>query len=75
LLQADLAACAKLLESKSGASRVLIRKMLANWKGDPGLAGLREPSAMDTLSTDERNECVALWQAVDHLLTRAREEK
>jgi hypothetical protein len=28
---------------------------------------------MDTLSTDERNECLALWQADDSLLARARE--
>ena len=74
-LRADLAACARLLESRSGESRALVRTMLANWKGDPDLAGLREPRAMDTLSTDEQNECLALWQAVDNLLTRAREQE
>jgi eukaryotic-like serine/threonine-protein kinase len=72
-LWADLKECARILDSESGAARVLVRKMLGNWKGDPALAGLREASAMDALSTDERNECLALWQAVGNLLSRARE--
>jgi tetratricopeptide (TPR) repeat protein len=74
-LWADLAACAKLLESKSEASRVLVRRILANWKNDPDLAGLRESSTIDKLSTDEREECLALWQAVENLLSHAREGK
>jgi hypothetical protein len=74
-LGADLEACAKLLESKSGESRAFVRKMLWTWKGDPDLAGLRDPSATATLPKDERDECLALWQAVDDLLTRARDLK
>jgi hypothetical protein len=74
-LRAELAAYAKLQETNSADSRDLARKLLANWKGDPDLAGLREPSAMDTLTPDERNECLAIWQAVDNLLTRVREAK
>jgi eukaryotic-like serine/threonine-protein kinase len=54
---------------------VLVRKMLTQWQVDPDLAGLRESSAMDKLSTDERKECLALWQAVGNLLRRAREGK
>jgi hypothetical protein len=52
-----------------------VRKVLANWKSDPDMSGLREPSAVGTLPTVEGNECLALWQAVDALLTRAREPK
>jgi serine/threonine-protein kinase len=74
-LRADLAACTKLLESKTAGSRELARRTLANWKTDPDLARLREPSAMDTLSTDERNECLQIWEAVDRLLSRAREAR
>jgi hypothetical protein len=47
--------------------------MLARWQVHPDLAGLLEPSAIETLPTDERSECLALWQAVDTVLTRARE--
>jgi serine/threonine-protein kinase len=72
-LEADLAACAKLLKSESEASRNFVRKNLAKWKSDPDLAGLREPGAMDALSTDERSECLALWQAVENLLACARQ--
>jgi serine/threonine-protein kinase len=74
-LRADLAACAKLLGHSTGESHALVRKLLADWKAEPDLAGLREPSAPDGLSTEERNECLALWQAVDNVLTRAREPK
>jgi serine/threonine-protein kinase len=72
-LRADLAAWAKALESGSPADRVLVRKTLAQWQVHPDLAGLRESSAMDRLSADERTECLALWQAVGHLLGCARE--
>jgi serine/threonine-protein kinase len=71
-LRADLAACAKLLANKAEASRARGRQLLANWKIDPDLAGLREPRALETFSTDERNDCLALWKAVDELLMHAR---
>jgi serine/threonine-protein kinase len=74
-LRAELAASDKLLEAKTAPSRDLARKVLANWKSDPDMSGLRDPSAIDTFSMDERNECLALWQAVDDLLARAREAK
>ena len=54
-------------------SGVLVRSLLGNWKADPDLAGLREPSAIEALPTDEQRECLALWQDVDTVLTRARE--
>ena len=74
-LRADLAVWAKTLDSGSRAARALVRKMLTHWQVDPDLAGLRESSAMDKLPTDERKECLALWQAVGNLLRRAREGK
>jgi serine/threonine-protein kinase len=72
-MRAELAACARLLEAKSASSPALVTRLLGNWKGDPDFAGLREPNILDAFSTDERSECLALWQAVDRLLTRARE--
>src|SRR5262249_54035044 len=74
-LRADLAVWAKILDSGSPAARALVRKMLTQWEVDPDLAGLRESSAMGKLSPDEREECLALWQAVGDLLRRARESQ
>jgi serine/threonine-protein kinase len=74
-LRADLTAWATALDSGSPADRALIRKMLAQWQADPDLPGLRESSAMDNLPTDERTECLVLWQAVGDLLGRAREAR
>lgn len=59
------------LDSGSRAARALARNMLALWQVDPDLAGLRESSAMDKLSPDERKDCLALWEAVGNLLKRA----
>jgi serine/threonine-protein kinase len=74
-LQSDLALWSKILDSGSSADRALVRKTLAQWQAKPDLAALRESSTSDTLSTAERNECLALWHAVDNLRTRAREAK
>jgi hypothetical protein len=41
------------------------------WQTDSHLAGLREPSALEAMSPDERKECLALWQEVAALLRRA----
>jgi serine/threonine-protein kinase len=70
-LQADLTLWVKKLETGPVADRVLMRKTLRQWRADPDLAGLREPSALETLSADERQECLALWQSVASLLDRA----
>jgi serine/threonine-protein kinase len=71
-LRADLEVWAGTLDRGSRAARVRVRAMLAHWQVDPDLAGLRESSALDKLSADERKECLALWQAVANLLRRAR---
>ncbi len=62
---------ANILDSGSQAGRVLVRKMLEHWQADPDLAGLANRRAMDKLPTDERKECLALWQAVGNLLRRS----
>jgi eukaryotic-like serine/threonine-protein kinase len=60
-LQIDLAAWARMLGSDSQVARELAKRMLEHWQVDPDLAGLRDPPAIDDLSPDERQECLALW--------------
>ncbi len=74
-LQADLDVWAQALDSSSGATRDRAKKMLTQWQVDPDLAGLREPSALDKLSADERKECLGLWQEVGAVLDRAQKTK
>jgi serine/threonine-protein kinase len=70
-LQADLAVRAKVLDGGSRAARIQLRNMLTQWQADPGLAGLRDPGALEQWSTDERKECRALWDEVSAVLHRA----
>jgi serine/threonine-protein kinase len=70
-LRADLTEWAKKLETGPAADRVLMQKVLTHWQADPDLVGLREPSALDKLSADERKEWLALWHEVGNLLERA----
>jgi eukaryotic-like serine/threonine-protein kinase len=74
-LRADLAVWSSVLDSGSTAARALVRKKLARWQLDPDLAGLREARAVDKFSSEERQECIALWEAVSNLLGRARAGK
>jgi serine/threonine-protein kinase len=69
-LQTDLAAWAKMMDCDSRVDRDLARKMLTHWQVEPDLAGLREPRALDKLSTEERKECLALWKQVAAVLAR-----
>ena len=72
-LRADLAVWSSALDGGSRAARALVRKKLALWQVDPDLAGMREASAVDKFSLDERQECLALWHAIGNLLKRTRE--
>jgi serine/threonine-protein kinase len=72
-LGADLAVWAETLDSGSRAARVLVKGILTRWQHDPDLAGLRESTALDRLSAEERKECLTLWQGVGKLLQRAQE--
>jgi serine/threonine-protein kinase len=70
-LQADLAAWAKMMHSDSRMDQDLARKMLTQWQIEPDLAGLRDQEALKGLSADERKECLALWNEVAAVLSRA----
>ena len=45
--------------------------MLRGWQTAPDLVGLRDPSALEQLSADERRECLALWSEVAAVLRQA----
>ncbi len=68
-LRADLTAWGKAVDNAPGA-RAQSRQALAGWRGDPDLAGLREPGALGRLSAEERQEWLALWKEVEALLGR-----
>jgi serine/threonine-protein kinase len=69
-LQADLAAWTKMMTSDSPADRDLAKKTLNRWQVDPDLAGIRERSALEPFSKEEREECLALWREVTAVLNR-----
>jgi serine/threonine-protein kinase len=69
-LQADLAMWAAKLDSDAPLERHLASRMLTHWQTDPDLAGLREPSALDELSADERKDCLAMWHELRAALRR-----
>jgi serine/threonine-protein kinase len=69
-LQADLAAWSKKLDSGATMDQVLVTKTLTYWQADPDLVGLREPTALDKLSAEEREEWLALWREVEAILRR-----
>ena len=74
-LEADLAVWATAADSGSRAARDSAKKVLTLWQVDPDLAGVRETSALDKLTADERRGCLALWKKVDEVLNRTRKSK
>ncbi len=74
-LRADQAVWAKMLDSESQVARDLAKRMLQHWQVDPDLAGLRDPGWLEALSPGERQECLALWNEVAAVLSRAQVAK
>jgi serine/threonine-protein kinase len=68
-LRADLTALGKALDG-APAARDRARQTLTRWRGDPDLARLREPDALEKLSVEERDEWLTLWKEVDALRNR-----
>jgi serine/threonine-protein kinase len=69
-LQKDLTWWSRAIDKGNTDTRVDVRWRMRFWQTDSRLAGLREPSALEALSADERNECLALWYEVAALLGR-----
>jgi hypothetical protein len=74
-LRADLDAWTRILENGPEGARAQARQMLARWRKQPHLAGLRDAEALDKLPQAERQECRTLWRDLDVLLRRARPAK
>jgi eukaryotic-like serine/threonine-protein kinase len=70
-LRADLDARANQLEEGPAAERAKVQQTLAAWRVDPGLAGLRDPDALERLPPAERQDCRALWSELDDRLEHA----
>jgi tetratricopeptide (TPR) repeat protein len=63
-LQLDLAAWTKKLADGTPADRIQARRMLASWRQNPHLAGLRDPDDLKKVPPTERQKCRTLWQKV-----------
>ncbi len=64
LLQFDLAEWIKRLADGTLADPILAQRMLASWRQNSHLAGLRDPRALNKLPPAERQQWRALWQKV-----------
>ncbi len=69
-LSADLGAWSKRLadDAKSAPN---IHRIIEHWRIDPDLAGVRDPSALDSLPESERRAWQALWSDVERLLAKS----
>jgi serine/threonine-protein kinase len=74
-LRQDLTRWSRAIDKGNADTRVDVRWRMRFWQTDSRLAGLREPSALEALSADERNECLALWHEVAALLGRVQMAK
>jgi len=74
-LRADVAVWSRTLDRGCRAACDVVTKLLTRWQGDSDLAGLRDPSALEKLSADERAECLALWKDIAALLNRAQKAR
>ena len=60
-LRLDLADCARKMDLGQLRDQVEVRRVLASWRHEPDLAGVRDPGAVRKLPPDERREWQALW--------------
>jgi tetratricopeptide (TPR) repeat protein len=71
-LRDELAAWSRLVDGGTPDARARVQQLLAQWKADPDLGGLRDPTALVKLPEDEQRACQALWSEVDAVLSRVR---
>jgi tetratricopeptide (TPR) repeat protein len=69
-IEEELAAWTKAVDSGDPNARQQARSAMLRWKTDPGLAGVREPEAIDALPEPERAGWRALWDRVADLQKR-----
>jgi hypothetical protein len=71
-LKADLTLRNRQFESGTHEARTEVLGVVAYWKGDPALAGVRDPEALAKLPDEEQPAWRALWADVDSLEKKAR---
>jgi eukaryotic-like serine/threonine-protein kinase len=69
-LNADLGAWSKRLANDAN-SAPNIRRIIEHWRIDHELAGVRDPTALDSLPESERKEWQAFWSEVDRLRAKS----
>jgi serine/threonine-protein kinase len=60
-------------QASQGASAELgvrMQRLIARWRADAGLAGVRDPGAFDRLPPAEREECRAFWNDMESCIIR-----
>jgi serine/threonine-protein kinase len=73
-LKSELTALGKLAEGPAEQS-LRVRQLLAWWRADPDLTGVRDNDALAKLPEDERAKWRQLWVEVDGMLERVGDKK
>jgi serine/threonine-protein kinase len=74
-LRQDLDASAQLLKTASPQVRDVAQKVLAGWRAEIDLAGVREQKALDKLAPTERQEWLTFWEDHDALVKQIQTPK
>ena len=69
-LRSDLVVLSKKVDSGLHADAEIVKDTLVLWQYEPDLAGLREPTQLESLPEDERNACIGLWSEVRAVFAR-----
>jgi len=74
-LREDLIEYRKALDDDPANNLQKVRRQIALWQSDPDLAILRESSALEKFTENERTDCLALWAEIGDLLSRCKSDK
>jgi serine/threonine-protein kinase len=69
-LRDDLEGSSKLADDDKPRSLAQVQQAMQRFRGDPGLAGVRDKAALDKLPNDERQDWQKLWADIDALLKK-----
>jgi serine/threonine-protein kinase len=58
---------------KNSDSRAWLKRELTAWKRDAGLAPLRDPAILRTLTAQQRDEVAGVWKAVDDAIDQLKD--
>jgi serine/threonine-protein kinase len=67
-LREALAAMIQAIDSDFNKVRGAVRQELTKWQKEPELAGIREPTELEKLDSDEQEDCRNLWAEVNAVL-------